>query len=102
MLGRRKKTFRRKRVFYTRVDIELINEQVRLFFSSLDEVQIRYNKNSFIITEYISLGLDKEEKYYPLEKTIINFKENGKHDIVTEFLFKSPSFDEMYDSTYLP
>ena len=56
--------------FLTRVDIELINEQVRLFYSSLDEVQISYNKNSFIITEYISLGLDKEEKYYPLEKTI--------------------------------
>ena len=81
--------------FFTRVDIELINEQVRLFFSSLDEVQIRYNKNSFIITEYISLGLDKEEKYYPLEKTFINFKENGKHDIVTEFLFKSPLFDDI-------
>ena len=35
--------------FFTRVDIELINEQVRLFFSSLDEVQISYNKSSFII-----------------------------------------------------
>ena len=60
------------------------------FFHRLDEVQISHNKNSFIITEYIALGLDKEEKYYPLEKTIINFKENGKHDIVTAFLFKSP------------
>ena len=81
--------------FFTRVDIELINEQVRLFFSSLDEVQISYNKNSFIITEYILLGLDAQEKYYPLEKTIINFKENGKHDIVTEFLFESPQFDDV-------
>ncbi|MDG1510014.1 MAG: ATP-binding protein [Flavobacteriaceae bacterium] len=81
--------------FFTRVDIELINEQVRLFFSSLDEVQISYNKNSFIITEYIVLGLDAQEKYYPLEKTIINFKENGKHDIVTEFLFESPRFDDV-------
>ena len=60
-----KKLFEGKE-FFTRVDIELINEQVRLFFSSLDEVQISHNKNSFIITEYISLGLDKEEKYYPL------------------------------------
>ncbi|MFY0628812.1 MAG: ATP-binding protein [Flavobacteriaceae bacterium] len=80
--------------FFTRVDIELINEQVRLFYSSLDDVQINYNQHAFIITEYIMLGIDKEEKHYPLEKTIINFKDNGKHDIVTEFLFEAPQFDE--------
>ena len=80
--------------FFSRVDIELINEQVRLFFSSLDDVQITYNKNSFIITEYILLGINKKEKHYPLEKTIINFKNNGKHDIITEFLFEPPRFNE--------
>ncbi|PQJ79836.1 ATP-binding protein [Polaribacter porphyrae] len=79
--------------FYSRVDIELINEQVRLFYSILDDVQISYNHKSFIITEYISLGTDNNEKYYPLEKTIINFKDNGKHDIVTEFLFQPPKYD---------
>ncbi len=84
-----------KEEFFTRVDIELINEHVRLFFSSLDEVQISYNKNSFIITEYILLGIDKQEKHYPLEKTIINFKDNGKHDIATEFLFEPPRIDKM-------
>ena len=80
--------------YFSRVDIELINEQVRLFFSALDEVQISYNNHSFIITEYIYLGLEKKEKYYPLEKTIINFKENGRHDIVKEFLFIPPKFDK--------
>ncbi|QOD59745.1 ATP-binding protein [Polaribacter haliotis] len=79
--------------FFSRVDIELINEQVKLFFSALDDVQIIYNNNSFIVTEYIYLGLEKQEKYYPLEKTIINFKNNGKHDIVKEFLFEPPKFD---------
>ncbi|WP_299119490.1 ATP-binding protein [uncultured Tenacibaculum sp.] len=81
--------------FLTRVDIELINEQVRLFFSALDDVQISYNEQSFIITEYIVLGIDKSEKRYPLEKTIINFKDNGKHDIVTEFLFEPPQYDSI-------
>jgi len=81
--------------YYSRVDIELINEQVRLFFSSLDDVQISYNKHSFIITEYILLTIDQGEKRYPLEKTIINFKDNGKHDIVTEFLFEPPKLDEV-------
>ena len=80
--------------YYSRVDIELINEQVRLFFSSLDDVQISYNQNSFIITEYILLAIDQEEKRYPLEKTIINFKDNGKHDIATKFMFEPPKLDE--------
>ena len=87
--------------FYSRVDIELINEQVQLFFSALDDVQISYNNTSFIITEFIYLGLEKQEKHYPLEKTIINFKENGKHDIVKEFLFIPPKFnDEIIQHVY--
>jgi hypothetical protein len=80
--------------FFSRVDIELINEQVKLFFSALDDVQIRYNQQSFIITEYILLGIDSAEKHYPLEKTIINFKENGQHDIVKEFLFNPPKYSQ--------
>ncbi|WBX76637.1 ATP-binding protein [Tenacibaculum ovolyticum] len=88
-----KKKLINNEVFYTRVDIELINEQVRLFFSALDDVQITYNEQSFIITEYIVLGIDESKKHYPLEKTIIHFKGNGKHDIVTEFLFKAPIYN---------
>ncbi|WP_369048270.1 ATP-binding protein [Tenacibaculum sp. UWU-22] len=88
-----KKSIINNKTFYSRVDIELINEQVRLFFSSLDEVQIKYNEQSFIITEYILLGIDKKEIHHPLEKTIINFKENGKHDISTEFLFEPPKYN---------
>ena len=81
--------------YFSRVDIELINEQVQLFFSVLDDVKISYNSNAFIVTEFILLGLEQQEKYYPLEKTIINFKENGQHDIVKEFLFVSPKFDDV-------
>ena len=81
-------------IFYSRVDIELINEQVRLFYSSMDEVQITYNEQSFIITEFILLGIDKRETHYPLEKTIINFKDNGKHAIIQELLFEPPQYDK--------
>ncbi|WP_237277637.1 ATP-binding protein [Tenacibaculum ovolyticum] len=88
-----KKKLINNEIFYTRVDIELINEQVRLFFSALDDVQITYNEQSFIITEYIVLGINESKKHYPLEKTIIHFKDNGKHDIVTEFLFKAPIYN---------
>ena len=92
--------------YFSRVDIELINEQVQLFFSALDDVQISYNNNSFIITEFIYLEIKHEEKQYPLEKTVIHFKENGKHDIVKDFIFKPPGFDaeavlQMYNNCNL-
>lgn len=81
------------KIFYSRVDIELINEQVKLFYSALDDVQILVNKSSFIITEFIHIGVHKEKKYYPLEKTIINFKNNGKYSITKKLLFKPPHFN---------
>lgn len=90
--GKKKKVG--EKIFYSRVDIELINEQVRLFYSDLDEVKIEHNHTSFRITEYVYLGIKKEFDYYPLEKTVIHFKENGKHDIATEFLFQPPQFDK--------
>lgn len=82
---------------YSRVDIELINEQIKLFYSTLDEVTVTYNKNAFIITEYVHLGIEKASKTedsYPLEKTVINFKDNGKYDIATELLFEPPQYDK--------
>jgi len=81
------------KIFYSRVDIELINEQVRLFFSALDDVQISVNKSSFIITEFIHLGIGNKKKYYALEKTIINFKNNGKYSITKKLLFKPLQFN---------
>jgi len=85
---------------YSRVDIELINEQIRLFYSTLDDVEIEYNQQSFIITEYLQININKTKKpsrgiegIYPLEKTIINFKENGTYAIATELLFKPPVYD---------
>ena len=90
--GKKKKVG--EKIFYSRVDIELINEQVRLFYSALDEVKIEYNNYSFIITEYIYLRLQDFFDYYPLEKTVIHFKENGKYKIVSEILFIPPEFNK--------
>jgi len=89
-----KKRVLRGAVFYSRVDIELINEQVRLFYSALDDVKIEFDNNSFRITEYVYLGLKKSFDYYPLEKTVIHFKENGKYDIASALLFEPPQFDK--------
>ena len=57
------------------MDIELINEQVRLFYSELDEVTITITDDSFMIGEYILLGLRDTFQYYPLEELTITFRE---------------------------
>ncbi len=80
--------------YYSRVDIELINERVRLFFSTLDEVAISYDDNSFRILEYVSLGLHNAFKYYELEETIIHFEDNAHYNIETKLLFEPPQFDK--------
>lgn len=80
--------------FFSRVDIELINEQVRLFFSTLDEVSIIYNDDYFKIIEYVSLGLQNSFKYYPLEETLIRFQNNASYNIETKLLFEPPQFDK--------
>lgn len=80
--------------FFSRVDIELINEQVRLFFSALDEVAIEITDNTFKITEFVNLGFQKKFKYYPLEETIIKFQDNAHYTIETKLLFKPPEFNK--------
>lgn len=79
--------------YFSRVDIELITEQVKLFYSDLDEVIIDFDNDSFTIVEYVSLGLGTEIKHYPLEKTQILFKENGTYRIDTSLMFAPPFFD---------
>jgi hypothetical protein len=80
--------------YYSRVDIELINEQVRLFYSNLDEVSISYNEHEFRIIEYVHLGLNNRYKYYPLEEVIITFNENGSYQMDTVLLFNPPQFNK--------
>ena len=78
--------------YYSRVDIELVNEQVRLFYSEFDEVSIELTEDEFVINEFISLGYDGTHKYYPFEKVIIDFKDNASYEITTELLFEPPVF----------
>ena len=80
--------------FYSRVDIELINEQVRLFYSTLDEVSISFDEDRFKIIEYVNLGLHNSTRYYPLEETIIQFANNANYTINTKLLFEPPQFDK--------
>lgn len=90
-----------KKTYYSRVNIELINEQVKLFYSDQDEVEIEVSENEFKILEYIQLGLHGEYYYYPLEITRIRFKDNMSYDIENELIFQPPRFNPMTLRHYL-
>ncbi len=78
----------------SRVDIELVNEQIKLFYSAQDDVTITYDDKSFTITEYVLLGLNDKTSYYPLEKQTIFFYDNGYYKIDREMLFEPPEFNK--------
>ena len=80
--------------YFSRVDIELINEQVKLFYSALDEVSISFTEDSYSITEFVYLGLGEQKKYYPLEEVSIEFAENGTYQIHGQLVFEPPQYDK--------
>ena len=80
--------------YFSRVDIELINEQVKLFYSTLDEVTITYDDHSFTTIEYVQLGLGTKQKYFPLEKVTITFSDNGTYQIQSDLIFEAPQYDK--------
>lgn len=83
----------RDKTFLSRVDIELINEQIKLFYSAQDVVTITFDEDSFTIIEYVPLGLNDKTSYYPLEKQTIHFQDNGYYKIDREILFQPPEFN---------
>ncbi|MFT3794416.1 ATP-binding protein [Flavobacterium sp.] len=83
----------REQTFFSRVDIALINEQIKLFYSAQDDVTIEYDDDTFTILEYVPLGLNDKTSYYPLEKQTIRFYDNGYYKIDREMLFEPPEFN---------
>ena len=84
----------RDTTYLSRVDIELINEQVKLFYSALDVVSIQYDEESFTITEHVPLGLNDKTSYYPLEQQKISFFDNGYYKIENQMLFEPPIYNK--------
>ncbi len=84
----------RDTTYLSRVDIELINEQVKLFYSALDVVSIDFDAESFTITEHVPLGLNDKTSYYPLEQQKITFFDNGYYKIENQMLFEPPEYNK--------
>ncbi|MEC4004300.1 ATP-binding protein [Flavobacterium sp. SUN052] len=94
----------RDKTYFSRVDIELVNEQIKLFYSAQDDVSIEFDEDTFTITEYVPLGLNDKTSYYPLEQQKISFYDNGYYKIETEMLFEPPQYNRkvlfhIYNST---
>lgn len=83
----------RNKTLLSRVDIELINEQIKLFYSAQDVVEITYNEDSFTIVEYVPLGLNDRTSYYPLEQQTLHFHDNGYYKIDRKILFEPPEYN---------
>ncbi len=90
--GNQKKV--KNETYYSRVDIELINEQVKLFYSALDEITISFDENSFTTVEYVQLGLGSKQRYYPLEEVVITFSDNGTYQMQSDLVFEPPQYDK--------
>jgi hypothetical protein len=52
----------RDKTFFSRVDIELVNEQIKLFYSAQDDVTIDYDENTFTIIEYLVVYLVLQDR----------------------------------------
>ncbi len=83
-----------KKPILSEVDIRIINEGVRIFYSAIQWVDVTITDSEFIVTEYVSLGFDNNYKLYPFEKMTINFVDNGQYDMKTELIFEPPKFDK--------
>ena len=83
----------REQSYLSRVDIEMINEQVKLFYSAQDDVTISYDDDSFTIVEYLKLGLNDKTTYYPFERQTLHFFDNGYYRIDREMLLEPPVYN---------
>jgi len=83
----------RDKTYLSRVEIELINEQIKVFYSAQDVVEITFDEDSFTIVEYVPLGLNDKTTFYPLEEQTIHFQDNGYYKIDRKMLFQPPEFN---------
>ena len=82
-----------QKTLHSRVDVELITEQIKLFYSAYDLVEVSTSESHFTLTEYIPIGINQQTHVFPLEKVTILFNDNGHYQILREFLFKPPQFE---------
>ncbi|HEA21993.1 MAG TPA: ATP-binding protein [Pricia antarctica] len=80
--------------YYSEIDVQLINENKKIFISAVQYADIEITEKQFKIIELVPLGYDENYNLYPLQETSINFQENGTYTIAKQIIFEPPSFDK--------
>ena len=99
--------------YYSRVDIELINEQVRLFYSALDEITIDYNDDYFKlihddsrnignhITGEVIDNVTTSPPYFSMKLYLeddVNVKGSGRRNLKTKQIGQENTIPKYIDS----
>lgn len=87
--------------FLSEVDIQIINEETRLFFSAIKEVKINITEEEINIVEFQRLGFGDRFDNYEVYSTTIHFADNGTYKIDKKFIFNPPKFQtEVIEQLY--
>ena len=81
-----------KETVWSEIDIILVNESVRFFYSAMTNANIIISETSFIIIENSVFGFDDKYKLCPFRKTEIVFLPNGKYLINKSNIFEIPYY----------
>jgi hypothetical protein len=76
------------------VDIRLINEASRIYYSGTQYVNVEIDDSELRAIEYKVLGFDDDYNLYPFEEKKITFHDNGQFHITTEYIFNPPHYEK--------
>jgi len=93
-----------ERDYYSEINIQLVNENKKIFISAVQFADIIISEKEFKIIELVPLGYGENFNLYPLEEISVNFFENGTYTITTKTVFEFPTFskeeiDKLYQRT---
>src|SRR5690606_1556393 len=79
--------------YLSRVDIELINEQVKIFYSASDEVSISYIESVAEINDYVIVGVRKNNLDLPFGVQKIILIDAMISRLTSEIILNAPDVD---------
>ena len=76
------------------VNIYILNESKRFFYSCLQDIEIQYTDEQFKVIEYIGFLFEDEMIGAPFEELKIEFRNNGTYNITKHCVLTPPTFDK--------
>ena len=80
--------------FLSEANIELIGENVQLFYSACEHIQISTSDNKIEIVKYVCLHFNEEMHYFPFESKAIVFSPASGYEINDRFIFNLPKISK--------